>query len=140
MLYIGKRQSYSGDSLQGRDNTVCGMEEEHSTFGFIGDSTATSTSHRISSNISYGEDEREFDNPIYGSEEKDENVYNASVFNEQVSESPPDHEFDNQIYGCEEDEADLENGYSLASACYFAIIYDTVTDNGLSKSDKKVND
>ena len=95
--------------------------------------------HRISSNISDGEDEREFDNPIYGSEENDENVYDAPVFNKQGSESPPDHEFDNQIYGCEEDEADLENGYSLASACYFAI-YNTVTDNGLSESDKNVND
>ena len=82
---------------------------------------------------------REFDNPIYGSEENDVNVYDAPIFNEQGSKSPPDHEFDNQIYGCEEDEEGLENGYSLASACYFAI-YDTVTDNGLSESDKNVND
>ena len=115
-----------------------GMKEEHTGYGHTGASSSLS-----SLNMRHGVVEREFDNLIYGSDEKDENVYDSPAgFSEQESRSPPDHEFDNAIYGCEgddSDEVDPENGYSLVSAP-LSSVYDTVTDNVRSESDGNVND
>ena len=112
-----------------------GMKKEHTGYGHTGAGSSLS-----SLNMRHGEDEREFDNFIYGSDEKDENVYDSSAgFNEQESGSPPDYEFDNVIYGYEGDEVDPENGYSLVSAP-LSSVYDTVTNNVRSESDGNVND
>ena len=112
-----------------------GMKEEHTGYGHTGAGSSLS-----SLNMRHEVVEREFDNLIYGSDEKDENVYDSPTgFNEQESGSPPDHEFDNPIYGCEGDEVDPENGYSLVSAP-LSSVYDTVTDNVRSESDGNVND
>ena len=44
--------------------------------------------------------ENRFDNPIYGGDETDDNVYTTS-FDHQDQQSLPNHEFDNPIYGNE---------------------------------------
>ena len=45
-------------------------------------------------------EERRFDNPIYGGDETDDNVY-TTPFDQQDQQSLSNHEFDNPIYGSE---------------------------------------
>ena len=45
-------------------------------------------------------EDRRFDNPIYGGDETDDNVY-ITPFDHQDQQSLPNHEFDNPIYGSE---------------------------------------
>ena len=45
-------------------------------------------------------EERRFDNPIYGGDEADDNVY-TTPFDQQDQQSLNNHEFDNPIYGSE---------------------------------------
>ena len=68
---------------------------------------------------------REFDNPIYGGNETDSNVYTVPSYHQNLPEmeSEPDHEFGNVIYGTEI----VENTYSMLSS---PATYDTVADVG----------
>ena len=73
--------------------------------------------------------ERVCDNPIYGSEDTDDQaVYTTPGLGNKVHEPTADHEFENIIYGTEAE----TNMYSLISdpAITRHALYDTVTKEG----------